>query len=347
MAGMPWPGAVAVSGGGDSLALMHLLAGWSRTAKAAPPLVLSVDHGLRKESAGEARAVARWAKALGLKCEILTVKTAQPKSDIEAWARAARLAQMGARLARHRLTTLYLGHHEGDQAETFLLRLARGSGLDGLAAMQSLAPFPHPDFPDLSVARPLLAMPREALRDYLQAKKQAWLEDPMNSEARFARSRIRALMPALAAAGLTPGRIADAAAHLARAREALDLATAAVLAQALAQVGGGQGPIMLLLDPAALAAAPREIGLRALAALLRTVSGAPYRPRFDALERLFDRMATTDTRLGQKSGQKSGLGGGATLHGCRIGPAPVRHQAFGPKTLVITKESSRKRTKNA
>jgi tRNA(Ile)-lysidine synthase len=344
MAGMPWPAAVAVSGGGDSLALMHLLAGWSRTAKSAPPLVLSVDHGLRKESAGEARAVARWAKALGLKCEILTVKTAQPKSDIEAWARAVRLTLMGARLARHQLSTLYLGHHEGDQAETFLLRLARGSGLDGLAAMRPLAPFPHPDFPELSVARPLLAMPRAALRDYLKAKKQAWLEDPMNSEPRFARSRIRALMPALAAAGLTPGRIADAAAHLARAREALDLATAAVLARALAQVGGG--PIMLLLDPAALAAAPREIGLRALAALLRTVSGAQYRPRFDALESLFDRMVATDSRPGQTSGQKSGLGGGATLHGCRIGPAPVRHQAFGPKTLVITKESSRKRHKN-
>jgi tRNA(Ile)-lysidine synthase len=152
------------------------------------------------------------------------------------------------------------------------------------------------------------------------------------------------LMPALAAAGLTPGRIADAAAHLARAREALDLATAAILARALAQVGGG--PIMLLLDPAALAAAPREIGLRALAALLRTVSGAQYRPRFDALESLFDRMVATDSRPGLTSGQKSGLGGGATLHGCRIGPAPVRHQAFGPKTLVITKESSRKRHKN-
>ena len=125
MADMPWPGAVGVSGGGDSLALMHLLAGWARTNKAAPPLVLCVDHGLRKQSAGEARAVARWAKKLGLKCEILTVKTPKPRSDIEAWARAARLSLMGARLVRHRLTTLYLAHHQDDQAETFLLRLAQ------------------------------------------------------------------------------------------------------------------------------------------------------------------------------------------------------------------------------
>jgi hypothetical protein len=93
---------------------------------------------------------------------------------------------------------------------------------------------------------------------------------------------------------------------------------------------------VLLLDPEALVASPREIGLRALAALLCKVSGAAYRPRFDALESLFDRMAAP-----------ARLGGGATLHGCRIGPAPVRHQAFGPKTLVIAKESSRGRDRKA
>jgi tRNA(Ile)-lysidine synthase len=338
MAQMPWPGAVAVSGGGDSLALMHLLAHWARAKKRPAPLVLSVDHGLRKESAAQAKQVSRWAKALGLTCEILTVKSARPKSDIEAWARAARLSLMGARLTKHRLTTLYLGHHEDDQAETFLLRLARGSGLDGLSAMQKLAPFPHPDFAELTVARPLLAVPRAALQAYLKARKQDWLEDPMNSEARFARSRIRARLPQLAQAGLTARRIADAAAHLARAREALDLVTAAVLARAIRQEGrqeGRQEAGVLLLDPEALAAAPREIGLRALAALLKKVSGAPYRPRFDALESLFDRMAGAP-----------GLGGGATLHGCRISPAPVRHQAFGPQTLVIAKENSRSRTKD-
>jgi tRNA(Ile)-lysidine synthase len=333
MAEMPWPGAVAVSGGSDSLALMHLLADWARSTKSAPPLVLSVDHGLRRESAGEAKAVRRWAKALGLRCEILAVKGAKPKSDIEAWARQARLSLMGASLAKHRLATLYLAHHEDDQAETFLLRLARGSGLDGLSAMQKLAPFPHPAFAELTLARPLLAIPRAALQGYLKARKQDWLEDPMNSEARFARSRIRALLPLLAEAGLSAHRIGDAAAHLARAREALELATAAVLARALRQQGD-----VLLLDSVALAAAPREIGLRALAALLKTVSGAAYRPRFEALDSLFGRIKAAAAT----PGGRGVLGGGATLHGCRIGPAPVRYQAFGAKTLVITKESSRK-----
>lgn len=325
MADMPWPGAVAVSGGGDSLALMHLLAGWARGARAPKPLVLCVDHGLRATSKKEAAQVARWAKALGLTCEILTVKGPRPTSDIEAWAREARYRLMAQALGRHKLSALYVGHHQDDQAETFLLRLARGSGLDGLSAMRSLSVFPLPGFEELALARPLLDVPREDLRLYLKSRGQEWQEDPMNAQARFARSRIRALLPALAEAGLTAQRIADAAAHLARAREALDLATAAVLARCCRR-----HEKFLALDPAALGAAPREIGLRALAALLKIVSGEAYRPRFDALERLYDRVC----------GFGPPLGGGATLHGCRIGPAPARHRLFGPDTLVITRESS-------
>jgi tRNA(Ile)-lysidine synthase len=167
-------------------------------------------------------------------------------------------------------------------------------------------------------------LPRALLRDFLGNLKQDWLEDPMNGDTRFARNRIRALLPSLEAAGLTTERIADAALHLARAREALDIATGAVLARVCRR----QGQIFLL-DPEALGAAPREIGLRALAGLLRTVSGAAYRPRFDKLERLFDGLAAF------------ALGGGATLHGCHISPAPSRLQAFGAKTLVIARETSR------
>jgi tRNA(Ile)-lysidine synthase len=219
---------------------------------------------------------------------------------------------------------LYVGHTMDDQAETFLLRLGRGSGLDGLSAMRMQAPFPLADFSDLNLARPLLGFSRIGLRDFLKRLGQAWLEDPMNSETRFARSRIRGLMPALEAAGLSPARIADAANHLARARAALELATAAVLARAAKPDGG-----RMLLDAKALMAAPREVGLRAVAALLMGVSGEPYRPRFEALERLFDSIATGT------------LGRGATLHGCRLFPAPRAAQAFGAKTLVLARESSR------
>jgi len=320
-----WPGAVAVSGGGDSLALMHLLAAWARKTRRVRPVVLSVDHALRKSSAREARQVAAWARKAGLKAEVLTVKGPVPKSDIEARAREARFSLMGAWMAKHKIATLYVGHTEDDQAETFLLRLARGSGLDGLSAMRMLTPFPLRGLEDRLVARPLLGLGRQALRDYLETRGQDWLEDPMNSEARFARSRIREAAGLLAEAGLSTARIADAAAHLARAREALEQVTDAVLARACKPADGG-----LLLDPLALAAAPREIGLRAMATLLMGVGGQAYRPRFEALERLFDKVA---------GGR---LGHGATLHGCRLGPAPRRFQAFGPQTLVLARESSRK-----
>jgi tRNA(Ile)-lysidine synthase len=321
----PWPGAVAVSGGGDSLALMHLLAGWARAARRMPPVVLSVDHGLRASSAKETKQVAAWAKAAGLKAHILTVKGAAPGSDIEAAARAARYGLMGAWMAKHKLSALYVGHTRDDQAETFLLRLARGSGLDGLSAMRPHAPFPLPEFGGLAVVRPLLGLSRQDLRDYLTARDQVWLEDPMNSQARFARTKIRRLSAALEENGLSAARIADAAGHLARAREALEEVTDAVLARACKGAAGA-----ILLDPRALAAAPREVGLRGLAKLLMALSGQGYRPRFDALERLFDKIAS------------GGLGHGATLHGCRVGPAPRRAQAFGPQTLVLARESSRK-----
>lgn len=321
-----WPGAVAVSGGGDSLALMHLLAGWAKGRGLPQPVVLCVDHGLRKDSAKDAKQVAALAKKAGLKVHILTAKGTRPNADIEAAARAARFALMGTWLKAHRLAALYVGHTEDDQAETFLLRLGRGSGLDGLSAMRPLASYPLAGFEGHVVVRPMLNLGRANLRDWLKARGLVWLEDPMNQETRFARTKIRKLAAQLAQAGVPPGRIAAAAGHLARAREALDLVTDAVLARAAKAADGA-----ILLDPLAVAAAPREVGLRALASLLMRLSGQDYRPRFEALERLFDRIC---------QGQ---LGGGATLSGCRIGPAPQRQQAFGPQTLVLTRESSRKR----
>jgi tRNA(Ile)-lysidine synthase len=323
--GAPWPGAVALSGGGDSLALMHLLSNWARTRGAAPPVALIVDHALRPQSASEARRAAAFAKKAGLAAHILKRRGSVPQSGIEAAARDARYGLMGNWLREHGISTLYVGHTRDDQAETFLLRLGRGSGLDGLSAMRGVAPFPLPQFADLNLARPLLAISRADLRAYLKQSNLSWLEDPMNSEARFARSRIRGLMPALEAAGLSSSRIADAAAHLARARTALELATEAVLARA-ARADGQR----MLLDAEALLAAPREIGLRALAALLMAVSGEAYRPRFEALERLFDSIA---------SGK---LGRGATLHGCRLFPAPRASRYFGEKTLILAGESSRR-----
>jgi tRNA(Ile)-lysidine synthase len=220
--------------------------------------------------------------------------------------------------------TLLVAHTIDDQSETFLLRLMRGSGVDGLAAMRPRAPFPAPGFPEIEIVRPLLGFTRAELRDYLTARGATWIDDPMNDDSRFGRARIRALWPLLEKAGLTRARVAAAAAHLARAREALELQTAGFLAAHAVAVGN-----VMLLDARALAEAPREIGLRALAALLQSVGGQTYRPRFDRLESLYEEAVSSRPVP-------------RTLHGCKIGPAPKLLRRLGAATLAITPEPGRK-----
>jgi len=322
----PGSWAVAVSGGGDSLALMHLLGSFARREGLSPPVVLTLDHGLRKSSAMDAKKVAAWAKRLGLAATVLTWRGKKPKTGIEAAAREARYRLMGNFLTKNKIGTLFVGHNQDDQAETFLLRLARGSGLDGLAGMQTRAPWPVEGFAALVLARPLLGLSRDQLRAYLKARGQAWLDDPMNEDTAFDRVKIRKTLDALTGSGLTVARIAAAAAHLARARESLDVMTAAVVQRAVRQRDGSG----ILLDAAALTAAPREVGLRALASVLMAVGEQAYRPRFESLERLFDKIAGAQLR------------GGATLHGCQIRPLGNKEKEFAPFSLAVTRENPRK-----
>jgi tRNA(Ile)-lysidine synthase len=301
---------------------MHLLARWAKSQNAPPPQVLVVDHGLQKKSAANAKRAANWAKALGLTAHVLAWKGRKPEGDIEAAAREARYRLMGDWARDNGIAALYLGHTRDDQAETFLLRLARGSGLDGLSGMRALAPYPLAGFETLRLVRPLLDESRDTLRDYLKLLEQDWLDDPMNEDPRFARVRMRAVRHMLEEAGLTSQRIADAAAHLSRARAALDEITAGLMTR-----GCRIEKDAAFVDAALIAAAPQEIGLRALAGMLMSVSGAQYRPRFARLSLLFEKI------------RKGELGNGATLGGCRVGPAPKRKAVFGPSTLLIQRET--------
>lgn len=318
-----WPGAIAVSGGGDSLALMFLAAGWAHARKSKAPQILTVDHGLTKGSRKHANEVKAQARLLGLDCTVLSWKGIKPPSDIEAAAREARYRLMGDWCRAKKIAFLYVGHTEDDQAETFLLRLARGSGLDGLSAMRAVAPYPVPGFVGLSLVRPLLGMTRDRLRQFLTARGMAWHEDPMNTDPRFARVRLRDIRPALESAGLTSARIAAGASHLARVRETLERLTAELLETATRREGR-----RLLVDGEALVAAPRELGLRALADILKKEGGQAYRPRFEQLESLFDALSSSPFAA-------------RTLHGCRIGPAPRRLAVFGSRTLTLEKEPGR------
>jgi len=188
-----------------------------------------------------------------------------------------------------------------------------------------VAPWPVKGFPGLSLVRPMLSLERQALRSFLTARGVTWREDPMNGEARFARTKLRNLWPQLMDAGLSKNRIADAASHLARARTALDVGADDLLRKASRNVDGN-----IALDRRELAAAPRELGLRVLATLLGQMADAAYRPRFERLESLFDSLTAAEFRAGR------------TLHGCKINPAPKDAALFGPSTVIISREGTRK-----
>ncbi|MBV8169474.1 MAG: tRNA lysidine(34) synthetase TilS [Alphaproteobacteria bacterium] len=287
--------AVAVSGGPDSLALILLADGWAR-AQGGRAIALTVDHGLRPESAAEAAQVAAWLGARGIAHHTLAWAAPSGGAGLQARARAARHALLQDWCADHAVLHLLLAHHQDDQAETFLLRLGRGSGVDGLGAM---VPVSHAA--GCRLLRPLLDVPKARLVATCRAAGQAFVEDPSNRNPAFARVRLRAALPALGADGLAVRRLARTAAAMRRARAALDQATADLLARAASPHPGG----FCRLDRAALAGAPHELALRALAAVLGSVGGAGYRPRLDALERLL-------AGLGAPSD------GARTLQGCRV-----------------------------
>ena len=305
---------------------MHLAAAWlkERGLPLSPGGALIVDHGLRPGSAKDSAVTASWARDIGFASQILRWRGPKPRSNVEDNARNARYRLLGDWCRAHGVAALLLAHTSDDQAETFLLRLGRGSGVDGLSAMRDRARYPLSGYDGMLVVRPLLDVGRGELRTYLATRGVAWLEDPMNEDPRFARVRIRQAMPALEAAGLSASRIVQASRHLARAREALDASTELFFARHVRFSPDGA-----LFDGSALRAESREIGLRALSAILMRVSGRAYRPRFERLETLYD--ALSGRRVAQ------------TLCGCQIGTAPRQSQAFGLATLEVRPEKPRKR----
>jgi tRNA(Ile)-lysidine synthase len=223
------PCALAVSGGSDSTALMALFADWLRRhgRSAGSCTVLTVDHGLRVSSADEARAVAAGAAEFGYRHAILAWEDAKPRAGIQAAARSARYRLMGGYMRAHGIGLLLTAHTRDDQAETLLMRLARGSGIDGLAAMVPLSPLGERGPGDTAdgerwIGRPFLDVPKACLRATLEERGIRWMEDPSNIAPEFERARLRAARGHLDALGLTPDMLALSAARLARARRAIE-----------------------------------------------------------------------------------------------------------------------------
>jgi tRNA(Ile)-lysidine synthase len=249
----------AVSGGPDSIALMHLLAHWSAERSGPALIVATVDHGLRPESADEAAFVAREAAALGLPHRTLAWTGEKPRTRLQEAAREARYRLLVESARQEGASHLATAHTLDDQAETVMMRIARGSGLTGLAGMRA-----ERDLDGIRHVRPLLSCPKAALVGLCEREGWPFVTDPSNRNERFARVRWRRLLPALAAEGLTAGRLARLAQRAARAEAALGVKASEALVLAAA-TRDGEG---VVLDARRLGEEPFEIALRMLSQAL-------------------------------------------------------------------------------
>lgn len=312
---------LAVSGGADSMALMYCVHQWRRkTARAGLKLtVLTVDHGLRPEAARETEWVEEQARDIGLDCAILRWKPGKKRSGIQADARQARYDLMAGYAYENGLDALLTAHHLDDQAETLLMRLGRGSGVDGLAGIR-----PRSRWAGLALFRPFIDVPKARLVATLRKSGINWLEDPSNDDTRFERVRLRQAMAELDRLGISADALARSARRMRRASEALEHAAGCFLERHAILDDTG----FCRLDAAAFSAAPEETALRALSRIIQGVGGRVAPPQMAKLEALMDALRGSDDAS-------------ATLGGCAVrsekGAVLVMRESGrrGPKELVL------------
>lgn len=253
---------IALSGGGDSTALLHLVKDWGHGRRL---MAATVDHGLRAGSAEEAQAAHRAALALDIPHATLKWQRETEAGNLMANARDARLRLLSGWAQRNNLSAVLLGHTRDDQAETLLMRMARGAGVDGLACMAEWR-----DAFGIRWLRPMLGIGRGELRDWLGAREIPWIDDPSNEDENFDRVRMR---KAMAATGLAPEPLALAAENIAMAREALQFFTAEAARDAIIAKG------TLILPRGPFHRSPPEIHRRLIIAATRWITGSDYPPR--------------------------------------------------------------------
>jgi len=253
---------LAVSGGPDSLALLWLAARWRNARKHGPDLIaVTIDHGLRAESAREAREVKRVAGTLGVPHSTLRWSGTKPATGVPAAARQARYRLLAEAAGKHGASHVFTAHTLDDQAETVLMRMARGSGLAGLAAMTR-----ETDRDGIRLARPLLDVPKARLLATLAKAGLGFASDPGNTDPRFARARLRALLPSLAAEGCDARNLARLASRLGRANAAIE-----AMVDGAERVLAARDPSHTDLPVSFFAALPEEVRLRLLHRRLNAV----------------------------------------------------------------------------
>lgn len=266
---------VAVSGGSDSMALLHLTVR-ALAERGGIVRAVTVDHRLRPEAAAEARFVRRFCAKLGAGHDTLVWDHGDLVGNVSDQARRARYSLIADWARRNEIGHVVVGHTADDRAETFLMELAREAGVDGLAAMRR-----HWRSADIQWARPLLSVGRDTLRAYLRRQQVDWIDDPTNEDGRYQRVKARRALAALAPLGIRAEGLARVAGHLAVARAEL-MALAARAAEDIATERAGE----VLMDRARWLDLGPDTRRRLVSAALRWVSSASYAPRAAELARL-------------------------------------------------------------
>lgn len=293
--------AIAVSGGADSMALA-LVSRHCLKQEGGNVVALIVDHQLRPESQDEAKLAHARLQALGLESHILPWKNAAEfHGNLQAAARDARYQLMLDWCTDHGIKHLLTAHHRDDQAETFLLRLARGSGVYGLAGMAEKRTFDD----GITLVRPFLDVPKQRLIATCLEASVEWIEDPSNQNMDFDRIKVREALVEGHLPGLSSRQLAETAGRMRRTRQAIEFYEQRWLAQSVEFHDAG----FAYLKASALTVEPEEVTLRGLASLIRFAGGGDYVPRFEKLERLWSVIQQTDFR-------------GATLGGAQFSAAP-------------------------
>ena len=258
------------------MALLVLLAEWAR-GRGVSVMALTVDHGLRSGSADEVAQVAKWCGEYGVSHHGLEWRGEKPVTGIQEAARETRYRLLTGWCRTHSCSDLFIAHNLDDQAETLLMRLARGSGVYGLAGMPLVSVVEG-----VRVVRPLLGVQRRQLEAFLRTRTLPWLDDPSNRDFRFTRVRMRRQVEELARAGLPRSSIARAVSTLGRMRARKDRDVAALAARAIALYPEGYAEI----DREVFLGAEEDIAKALLSSLLSVIGGGFYPVRRERLDRL-------------------------------------------------------------
>ena len=276
--------AVAVSGGADSLALTLLLQEFCLVKKI-KLFAVTIDHKMREGSSKEALLLSKILTKRKISHKILAIPCKKiPKKNIEAKLREFRYQVLKNFCVKNKIEFLFLGHHSGDVAENFLIRLFRGSGLDGLSTISEVV-----YFNEIKLVRPLLNFEKEDLKKFLRAKKVRWFEDETNSDEKFLRNKIRNFLETLPEKDLIQKRIKNSSDEIAKMRDFFD----ELMWRETKEIVVFEDK-RVLINREKFRELDEKIALKILAFALMKIGKKNYKPRREKLERFYEYLIAKD-----------------------------------------------------